>query len=220
MRRDRCSQRSVAHSSLQSPPSAVSLAPHRDDNRDVDLVDCESQRRQSRRARGRLPRIRAPRSCVDRWRPVRRGGHCDLGRMTLRLRCARERWMRTTSTLVAVLSFLCLTCALCVSVSLVRVLPTPRQFVTMWQHHKHNAITRLRHTMIIVLGMVPVYSICAWWGLFQKQRTEYWDLLRECYGQRRHSPERESRSGFHCCVSQRRHSLPSTVYSMLIARRW
>jgi hypothetical protein len=28
---------------------------------------------------------------------------------------------------------------------------------------------------------VQVYSVCAWWGLYQKYRTEYWDLLRETY---------------------------------------
>lgn len=54
-------------------------------------------------------------------------------------------------------------------------------FVTMYLHWRYNAITRLRHCSIWVLGMVPVYSICAWLGLYQKQKTEYYDLLRECY---------------------------------------
>lgn len=35
--------------------------------------------------------------------------------------------------------------------------------------------------MLWVLGMVPVYSVAAWWGLYQKSRTEYWDLVRESY---------------------------------------
>lgn len=47
-------------------------------------------------------------------------------------------------------------------------------------HMKYNSSQMFKYE-VRILFMVVVYCLCGWWGLYQKQYTEYYDLLRETY---------------------------------------
>ncbi len=49
-----------------------------------------------------------------------------------------------------------------------------------WRHCSPSS-PHLRKHLLAVLGMVPVYAICAWLGLAFKSKTDYADTIRECY---------------------------------------
>ncbi len=52
---------------------------------------------------------------------------------------------------------------------------------TIRETWRHNSIPDIRKHVIRILLMVPIYAIEAWLGLFSKEETLYWDMLRECY---------------------------------------
>ena len=44
-----------------------------------------------------------------------------------------------------------------------------------------NPLPLIRRWVLLVLLMVPIYSVFAWLGLVLKNQSAYWDLVRECY---------------------------------------
>ena len=53
--------------------------------------------------------------------------------------------------------------------------------VLIYKTFYHNHSAPLRRYVILVLFMIPVYSVCAWLGLVLKDQSAYWDLVRDCY---------------------------------------
>jgi len=53
--------------------------------------------------------------------------------------------------------------------------------IHMRLHYKFNQNHLLLKYVMRILGMVPLYAIEAWLGLYAKNYTMYWDVLRECY---------------------------------------
>jgi len=53
-------------------------------------------------------------------------------------------------------------------------------FYSIQQHLKFNH-SRIANFEVRILMMVPVYAAEAWLGLFMKEYTLYWDVLRESY---------------------------------------
>jgi hypothetical protein len=61
------------------------------------------------------------------------------------------------------------------------LLSTVISFVFMRKHQIYNNNPNVKTWILLVLLMVPVYAVTAWLGLFQKNATIYWDVLRESY---------------------------------------